>query len=280
VFLIIAKISLTNQKLNDHFKYVSLLKKLPVIVITSKSKGGTINIEQPCFGVHAHADADADAGGGYGDQTETIFYPAKVTSLINHSAEQVRYEQRFKDDLEQKYHKPHINIQFDYKPHYRKTRGSVVRTKHLRIIPFWQRQIKKELAFVSLEKMHQHALSQGVPFKALNTLSNIPFMNQNNHLATYDYQASTELKQLVSQAEQYGTASAAYQTLYHQYIHHSHRYHSWTSRLANGIEKDPKQAFGHYGREIFYSKNIGVRGNENKQWQAYTDNSGVKRWFK
>jgi len=50
--------------------------------------------------------------------------------------------------------------------------------------------------------------------------------------------------------------------------------------LANGIEKDPIQAFGHYGREVFYSKNSGLSGNENKPWQAYTDNSGVKRWFK
>jgi len=71
-----------------------------------------------------------------------------------------------------------------------------------------------------------------------------------------------------------------FQTIYQEYIHHSHRYVGVKETLANGIEKDPIHAFGHYGREIYYSENTAVAGNEKNQWQVYTDNTGVKRWFK
>ena len=118
-------------------------------------------------------------------------------------------------------------------------------------------------------------------------------LNQNNPMVTYDHQVSAELKQLISDASkqgvtsaasQQGVTSAAYQALYAQYIHHSHRFKGFKPRLANSVETNPKLAYGHYGREVFYSANKGLSANENNQensqWQAYMDNSGVKRWFK
>jgi len=255
-------------------------KNFPLSSLHQQALGDNANteqshlVEQPCFGVHA------DVGGGYSEQTETIYYPAKVTELFADELAQDKYIQKFKAQLEQKYYKPRINIKFKFKAYYRKAKGSVVRTKHLRITPFWQRATKKDLAFVSLEKMYKYALSQGVPFNPFNTLSKTPFLNEKGHLATYDYQASTELKQLVNNARQGGTESTAYQKLYQEYIHHSHRYVGVKEKLANGIEKDPIHAFGHYGREVFYSTNSGLSGNENQLWQSYQDNTGVKRWFK
>ena len=142
--------------------------------------------------------------------------------------------------------------------------------------PYWQRQVSNQIALIHLTTMHKKALEYGVPFEPLMELDN--FKHPSNNEQLYQYDTPAALEQLCQQAVTQGVSSQAYKDLSEHYIHHSHRHTGLTDTIAFSPESNPKHAFGHYGREVFYAQNTGL--GDQGTWQLHTNSQGIIQWYK
>jgi len=214
--------------------------------------------------------AHADVGGGYSDNSTTIHYPIQKLNYSRLFADSKQYQadkSRLKSELEKRYFRPGIDIQFEESSWGNKTIADTA------LKPYWQRSVSKELAFIYLEKMHQKALNFGVPLKPLESLGDA------SNAGRYDYQISDELRSLHPNASESGKGSEAYNQLYKDYIHHSHQHGGgFSEAIPNAPEDDPAFTFGNYQREVYYGENTGLSASD--QWEFNTNNNGIVQWYK
>jgi hypothetical protein len=190
-------------------------------------------------------------------------YSRHLTEEQQYDADQAR----LKSELETTYYRPGIDIQF------KESMWGSDSLPKTALKPYWQRSVKKELAFIYLEKMHQKALQYGVPFKPL------AYLDVLHDKKLYDYQIPDELRALYQQASEQGKGSKAYNQLYEGYIHHSHKHAGGLSdTIPDAPEENPDIAFGNYQREVYYGESTGLSATE--QWEFNTNNNGIVQWYK
>jgi type VI secretion system Hcp family effector len=223
--------------------------------------------------------AHADVGGGYGNGASTIHYPLQKLDYEKREATPSRLnadKQRLKQALESAYYRPGIHIEFEttsWVDHQNSREGT---SRKMALKPYWQRQVSNQIALIHLAAMHKKALEYGVPFKPLNTLD--LFRHSHNNERLYQYDTPAALEQLCQHAVTQGVSSQAYKDLSEHYIHHSHRHTGLTDTIAFSPESNPKHAFGHYGREVFYAQNTGL--GDQGTWQLHTNSQGIIQWYK
>ena len=110
----------------------------------------------------------------------------------------------------------------------------------------WKRHVKKELAYIALEKMYKKAKEKHVPFKSISELG-----SQN-----LEYEIPENLRQLHQEVED--GCEKSIELLYRDYIHHSHSPitpdGAWVN--ANQAETNPVETAENQQREIFYNQPI------------------------
>lgn len=106
----------------------------------------------------------------------------------------------------------------------------------------WKRFIKKDLSFISLEKMHKKAKSFGLPIDKLSELDNHKL----------DYKITQTLRKLYDEASAGNKESLL--LLEKEYVHHSHQPVSRGSLNPDKEESDPDKVATNGQREIFYNK--------------------------
>ena len=190
--------------------------------------------------------AHADIGGGYAPGTFTIHYPIIARSPLSSWDDEKTIAQEIKEKDERKYWKPGINIEVDYQV---RTVASTTGGISMRVwTPVWHREVRHELSHVTLARMHTLAKTAGVPLEPLDAL-------RGKGPNGYEYLIPEGLMDLVNAVRQQGHHSPAYDSLYREYIHHSHQY---APVLSPNIVEEGEQ------RKIYPNRNSNVVSEEAK----------------
>ncbi|MEK6749367.1 MAG: DUF2235 domain-containing protein, partial [Pseudomonadota bacterium] len=203
------------------------------------------------FAEEALLGAHSDIGGGYGPVPQIVFYPPESCTW-NASDERDRHVARIsgklKAEYSKKYHWPGIDIQF-------KTRNedgadSLNKTT---IYPYWERDVKTQLAHCALHKMHAVAMQRGVPLEPLDTLLGTAAFR--GHHPERVYAIPEELEELLDQMYANMHEVDAENHVLQHYVHHSHQYAADPDAVvnANKPESGPKIAAPNQVRELFYN---------------------------
>ncbi|PWK53801.1 T6SS phospholipase effector Tle1-like catalytic domain-containing protein [Pleionea mediterranea] len=204
----------------------------------SSIKNQAGKLPAPHFNEEVLPGAHSDIGGGYGGEhiERTIYLEQQQVTWIGNSdsakqhalarvQQRLDYWQQQKAALGGK-----VELEADTETQARDN----VRLMTVYIV--WKRFVKKELAFVALEKMHSKALEKSVPFNDMSQLAQFEL----------DYRISPQLQQIYAKAE--GGDDSAMHQLYRDYIHHSHSPITPKETSFNANKAESQQ------REVFYNQ--------------------------
>lgn len=229
-----------------------------------KSKNGSLpanfeEIELP--GAHS------DIGGGYKTEKEVLKLAPRPI-YYNHSSQFDEKYEKFKNNYQDSYEMrprdfPGQNYIFTVGRQVPVANDKRPYRYFRRVSGEWDRGvISGELSHYSLEMMHAKAKEKDVPFNELAVLSQL----------SMDWKVPQEMRRLVSDSINKGQSSLAFSLLFRGYIHHSHKYSSFTDDLALGPERDVDEPTSNGIRTIFYNdiqnaKNHTTVSAEEDQWE-------------
>lgn len=185
--------------------------------------------------------AHSDVGGGYGgEQVTRRIYLERQRCWSGLEAKEKALRARWADTLRGK--GGEVDIERVRLPKTSRRRS----VEHV-LYAVWVRNVKKDLSFYALERMHTLALEHDIPLRELSHLSTLQ--------APMDYLISTELRRLVEEYLDNGS-KAAKLALDREYVHHSHQLvkRPKASVHAHKMEKDPDLAAPNGVREVFYNR--------------------------